>query len=272
MQTEIIAQINMLFQQEVDRINSDHTKELEMINISHTKEQEQTNQKIQFLEEEIERNSNWKLEKKELLDKINQLEQYSNISLVRAYDSKLSKRNKDVEQLEKKNKYLCIKLEKLQKELRDYNREEHKVEQVLKQLSEQEKSEPEPEQEKSDPEPEQEKSDPEQEKSDPEQEKNESEPKQEKSESEPEDEIELQLVTLSNDSYFLDPETNELYEPLGQNQDELGKLLGKIKKITVRNKAYYQETIYNNLYSLNDHGEFSHVGKIADKKAYFNKI
>ena len=104
MQSQTLNRINDLFQQEVERINLVYDKELE-----------ERARRINDLEADLSRMSTWKIEKKELLDKINQLEQYSNISLVRAYDTKLSKRNKEVEQLEQKNKYLntlfnCCKL------------------------------------------------------------------------------------------------------------------------------------------------------------------
>jgi len=85
------------------------------------------------------------------------------------------------------------------------------------------------------------------------------------------DDIEMELVycELSDNEYFLDLNSNDLYEVVGDPDDgQIGDVLGKLKNIKIRGKNYIWNTHNTVYYNTNDDGEIlEEAGVITNGKA-----
>ena len=87
------------------------------------------------------------------------------------------------------------------------------------------------------------------------------------------DDAELIPVVLQSGTYFWDPDSNDLYEFL--SDEEAGEVVGFIKSVKIKNQIYYLDTTDNNFYEMLDEGSGAagaigqHLGQIVDKKAVF---
>jgi hypothetical protein len=265
MQPELINKMNTLFQEE---LNS-HVNQYQL-KLTESKET------IRMMQEQINSNINWKKEKFALLEKIEQLEQYSNISLVRAYSDTIEKQKRTIKKKERDILLLNRKIEKFKSIVAQEPIAQEPIAQepIAQEPIAQEPTVQEPTvqvvvqrnpddavlipsvvEKKEQLQPEDDAimnhvpgSDSDADKS--------------------EDEVEFHYVTLGDDSFFLDTETNELYDAL--NDEEIGTLVGNIKKIKVKGEIYYRETINDTFYIINSDGAFEYAGKIVNKRAIFN--
>lgn len=224
-------------------------------------ELEQANTAIQELQATVAKNGEWLVEKQALLEKIEQLEQYSSISLVRAYDAKVANQSKELKRLERDNEKLKTRLSKLEQELKVKSKPVSPLPPPLPSAtnSNQLTSPPSP---SPSPEPSSVSVVKTTQVSKP-------NPAEAEAEAEADDEVELHYIELNGTHYFLDSEANELYQAV--SDEEVGELVGSIKKIKVRGNQYYRETIDNTFHTINSDGNFEYMGKIVKGRAVFKK-
>ena len=246
MNNEMLNQINILIQQEINSQLSIKNNELQ-----------QSMSTIKGLQACITKNGDWLTEKQTLLEKIDQLEQYSSVSLVKKYDTKVSQQSEVIKRLEKRNVMLKKQLSDLKKQLSDY-----KAHTVSHELVSVQVQAPEPTSELgtnqapvTSPKP-----------------VHVASPKPYEDvdvdvDVDVDEEVEFHFIELNGTNYFLDSEANELYEAI--SNENVGELLGNIKKIKVRGNIYYRETINNTFHIINSDGNFEYAGKVVKGRAIF---
>lgn len=96
----------------------------------------------------------------------------------------------------------------------------------------------------------------------------------EATETEPEEQV-LDLMPLDLDGavYFHDPETNDLYEVIGDpDNGEVGDIIGKLKPIMANGKEYMLNTVTQKFYNISSEGHLlNKAGEVKGGKAVFNK-
>ncbi len=83
-----------------------------------------------------------------------------------------------------------------------------------------------------------------------------------------EEEPELIPVVLQSGTYFWDPDSNDLYEYV--SEEEAGELVGLIKSVRIKNNIYYLDTTDNSFYEVTEDKNIGkYLGQIVDRKAVF---
>ena len=90
---------------------------------------------------------------------------------------------------------------------------------------------------------------------------------------EEEDEVELVFIELGDNQYYLDSVNNTLYEVVGDPDDgDVGEQLGELKTVMLRNKEYIWNDHSNKVYHTNEEGEIlAEAGYIKNGKAVLKK-
>ena len=75
-------------------------------------------------------------------------------------------------------------------------------------------------------------------------------------------------VVLESGVYFWDPDTNELYEFI--SDDEAGEVVSTLKSIKIKNEVYYLDPTDSHFYEVLNGGDVGAcVGEIVNRKAHF---
>jgi hypothetical protein len=76
-------------------------------------------------------------------------------------------------------------------------------------------------------------------------------------------------LVLQSGVYFWDPDTNELYEFI--SDDEAGQVVSMLKSIKIKNEVYYLDPQDSSFYEVLEGGDVGERrGQIVDRKAIFN--